>query len=163
MAERVLIVLGAPNSPDGVLSEMAKGRLDLCLKIYTENDLVLCTGGWGKHFNISKKPHAFYAKEYLVKNGVSPQCFLDFALSANTVEDAVKVKEIISKFTEPHLVVVTSDFHLERAKLIFDEILKGYTIRFMGASVELPEEQRKKTIAHEKKAIKSIIKNGLYY
>jgi len=163
MAERILIPLGAPNSPDGVLSAIAQSRLDLCLKIYTDTDLVLCTGGWGKHFNISKKPHALYAKEYLLKNGVSSQCFLDFALSANTVEDAVKVKEIISTFTEPHLVVITSDFHLERAKLIFTEIVKGYTIQFMGAKVELPEEQRKKMVAHEKRAIRSIMERGLFY
>lgn len=163
MNNRILIVLGSPNSPGGVLSNIAKSRLDLCLKTYTEDAFILCTGGWGEHFNISKKPHAFYAKEYLLKRGVLAHSFLEPALSANTVEDAVKVKEIISKYEDPQLVVITSDFHLARAKLIFYEILIEYQISFLGANVELPEEELKVLTEHEEKAIKSITKNGLYY
>ena len=163
MTKRILIILGAPNSPDGVLGVIAKSRLDHCLKICTKNDLILCTGGWGKHFNVAEKPHAYYAKEYLLKNDILSQIFLDFALSGNTVEDAVKVKEIVSEYAEPQLVVITSDFHVERTKLIFTEILNGYNIRFTGASVELPEEQRKTIVEHEKKSVKEIIENGLYY
>ena len=163
MNERILIVLGSPNSPEGELSSIAKSRLDLCLKTYTENDLVLCTGGWGEHFNISLKPHAFYAKEYLLVGGISTNCFLDYALSGNTVEDAIKVKEIISTYVKPLLVVITSDFHVARTKLIFNKILKGYHILFLGAKVELHDEQHKTITEHEEKSVKNIIKNGLYY
>lgn len=163
MNKRILIVLGSPNTPEGELSNIAKSRLDLCLKIFTENDLVLCTGGWGEHFNVSPQPHAFYAKQYLSRGGISSKAFLNFALSSNTVEDAVKTKEIISAFVNPQLVVITSDFHMARTKLIFNEILKGYQIRFLEANVDMPEEQRKAVIEHEEKSVKSILENGLYY
>ena len=163
MNEQILIILGSPNSPDGELSDIAKSRLALCLKMYSEKDLVLCTGGWGKHFNVSKQPHALFAREYLLKRGIPSNCFLDFALSGNTVEDAVKVKEIVSVYTDPRLVVITSDFHMARTKLIFNEILEGYSIHFLGAKVELPEEKRKAIVEHEENSIKNILQNGLYY
>lgn len=164
MDKRILIILGAPNTSDGVLSKIAKSRLDHCLKIYSETDLILCTGGWGEHFNTTPKPHSFYAKEYLLKNGIAPNCFLDSALSGNTVEDAVKVKKIVSKVEGSYLlIIVTSDFHIERSELIFKKILKGFNMVFTGAKTVLPQEELEIILEHEKKSIKKISENGLYY
>lgn len=163
MSKRILIVLGAPNSPDGELSSIAKNRLNLCFKVFLQDDLILCTGGWGKHFNTSNLPHAYYAKEYLIKKGVLESHFLKPALSNNTVDDAVKVKDIISDHKNPKLLVITSDFHLNRTKLIFKEILKKYPIEFLGAENNLLRNQLKKIVEHEKNSINKIIKNGLYY
>lgn len=163
MNQRILIVLGAPNSPEGILSATAKNRLDLCFKIFSENDLILCTGGWGKQFNISDKPHAYYAKKYLLKKGIVESSFSNFALSSNTVDDAVKSKEIISEYNHPRLLVITSDFHLNRAKLIFEEILSEDAISFVGAENNLSEQQLKQAVEHENKSIDHITKNGLYY
>jgi len=163
MSKRILIVLGSPNSHDGELSSIAKNRLDVCFKTFVQDDLILCTGGWGEHFNTSNRSHAYYAKEYLLEKGILESCFLEPALSSNTVDDAVKIKEIISDFKEPKLLVVTSDFHLNRTKLIFKEILKKYTIEFLGAGNDLLKHQLKIIVEHEKKSIHKIIKNGLYY
>jgi hypothetical protein len=75
MSNRVLVILGPPNSPNGNLSSIAKNRLDLCFQIFLKDDLILCTGGWGKHFNTSINPHAYYAKEYLLKKGITDLVF----------------------------------------------------------------------------------------
>jgi len=163
MSKRILIVLGSPNSHDGELSSIAKNRLDVCFKTFVQDDLILCTGGWGEHFNTSNRSHAYYAKEYLLEKGILESSFLEPALSSNTVDDAVKIKEIVSDFKEPKLLVVTSDFHLDRTKLIFKEILKKYTIEFLGAGNDLLKHQLKIIVEHEKKSIHKIIKNGLYY
>lgn len=163
MSKRILIVLGAPNSPNGNLSSIAKNRLDLCFKILLQSDLILCTGGWGKNFNTASLPHSYYAKEYLLKKGILKSYFLEPAISNNTVDDAVKAKEIISKYKKLKLLIITSDFHINRANLIFKEILKEYTLEFVAAENNLPRHQLKKIVEHEKKSINKIIENGLYY
>ena len=161
---KVLVVLGAPNNPDGKLSDIAKSRLDWAINHYVEGDLILCTGGWGDHFNITQQAHAVYAKDYLSKNGIPKQAFLETALSANTVEDAVKSKIILSTLNMPLLTIITSDFHLERVQLIFNEVLRDFTIQYKAVHSDfLDAVQRTKLIEHERKAIQRIIQNGLYY
>tara|TARA_R110000868_G_scaffold328512_1_gene589329 strand:+ start:1322 stop:1549 length:228 start_codon:yes stop_codon:yes gene_type:complete len=75
MKKEVLVVLGSPNSPTGALSDISKSRLNFCLENYSEDQKVLCTGGWGDYFNTSNKPHADYAKAYLIKKGVLEKIF----------------------------------------------------------------------------------------
>ena len=163
MDKEILVILGSPNSPTGELSTLSKERLDFCLKIYQKNMMILCTGSWGEHFNISSKPHAFYTKKYLVKKGIPEDRFLEFALSKNTVDDAVKIKEIVSTLENIHLTIITSDYHLERVKLIFNEILKMYKIIFFGVKTNFEKDKLNTLIKHEKKAVEEIVKNGLYY
>ena len=110
--KEVLIVLGSPNSPSGELSDISKSRLDYCRNIFTKGQLILCTGGCGPHFNTSDKPHSLYGRDYLIKNGLSEKDFLEFALSENTVDDAVKIKPILSG--------------LKNIKLIVRGVLDGY-------------------------------------
>lgn len=163
MKKDVLVVLGASNSPAGELCEVSKSRLDLCVDNYTPGKLVLCTGGWGTHFNTSKEAHAIYAKNYLMEKGVAKEDFLDLAISNNTVDDAVQIKSIISTLGALKLIVVTSDYHLERVKLIFSEVLMEYDIKFIGAPSELENKDFERLIAHENSAIETIKKNGLYF
>ena len=163
MVTEILIVLGAPNSVSGKLSIISKSRLDCCVKLFSPGKLVLCTGGWGEQFNTSKEAHATYAKRYLIQKGIPKDSFLDFALSENTVDDAVKVKEIISHFDKVKLDIITSDYHVKRVKIIFDEILSQYDISFTGATSPLTASELKPIIEHEQKAISLILKNGLYY
>jgi len=163
MGKEVLVVLGSPNSPSGELSDISLSRLDCCRNIFTKGQLILCTGGWGPHFNISDKAHAFYGKEYLMGNGLSEEDFLDPALSENTVDDAVKLKAIFSNPKNAKLIVITSDYHLERVRIIFDEILDEYEINFVGVESNMSAETLRQLIEHENKAIDAIKQNGLYY
>lgn len=163
MQKDILVVLGSPNSPEGLLSDISKSRLDYCKHIHNEGQLVLCTGGWGAHFNTSKHSHASYAKAYLIKNGLLEKDFLEFALSGHTVDDAVKVKPILSRFHNPNVIIITSDYHIERVKLIFEEILAAYKLEFVGVESNIDKEQFQLLVKHEKKRIHTIKENGLYY
>ena len=69
MKKEVLIILGSPNSPSGALSDISISRLNDCVNRYQKGDFILCTGGWGAHFNISKSSHAALAKQYLMGKG----------------------------------------------------------------------------------------------
>ncbi|GAA3585027.1 YdcF family protein [Snuella lapsa] len=163
MQTDVLIVLGSPNSAAGVLSDTATSRLNCCIKHYKKDMLVLCTGGWGAHFNTAEQAHAFYAKRYLITQGIPENAFLDLALSQHTVDDAVKTLAIISKLNNIRLTVITSDYHVKRVKLIFETILANYPIQFIGAKSNLDKKTYDSLVAHEEKAMQSITKNGLYY
>ena len=163
MKKEILIVLGSPNSLSGELSNISKSRLDYCANLYSPGKLILCTGGWGEHFNTTNEAHAVYAKRHLIEKGVLECDFLDFALSENTVEDAVKIKKIISKIESPKLTIITSDYHQERVQLIFNEILEGFHVSCTGVPSQLDKDQLQRLIKHERKAINLIIKNGLYY
>ncbi len=163
MQKEVLIVLGAPNSDSGVLSPMSISRLKFCKTRYVSGKLVLCTGGWGELFNTTPQSHASYAKEYLIKIGFSQGDFLNNALSNNTVDDAVKIKFILATLNNIKLTVITSDYHVNRVELIFNEILADYQMEFIGVPSNLNKEKYNQLIQHEIKAIESIKKNGLYY
>lgn len=163
MKSEVLIVLGGTNSPTGQLSDISITRLNYCISNFKKGNRILCTGGWGELFNKATSAHATYAKQYLIKNGLLEESFLDLALSSNTVEDAVKVKSIIAKLKNSKLTVITSDFHLNRVKLIFNEILKNHKITYVGVASNLDLEKYNKLLLHEENAINSILQNGLYY
>lgn len=165
MELEILAVLGSPNSPSGELSDISKSRLDFCAKIFSGKQLILLTGGWGAHFNTSDKPHAFYGKRYLINHGLSASVFVDFALSENTVDDAVKIKSILKdlKPKKINLSIVTSDYHVERVTIIFSEILKGYKMEFFGAKCELDYKALQILKEHENRAIAQIKRNGLYF
>jgi len=159
----VLIVLGSPNSPEGELSDISKSRLNKCLNLYVKGKVILCTGGWGPHFNTAKQSHASYAKAYLLGQGVEEHDFLDFGLSSNTVDDAVKSKQILSKIEGARLTVISSDYHMDRVKLIFNIVLSTYEIQYVSAKSSLSDKDYKLLAEHEEKAIDSIMKEGLYY
>lgn len=161
----VLVVLGSPNSSSGELGMISKNRLDCCLATFKKGQAILLTGGWGSHFNTTSKPHAHYGKKYLIEKGIPALAFLDFALSSNTVDDAVKVKAILNNIEgRPiNLSVITSDFHVNRVKVIFDEILSAYEMRVIGAESQLPKEELAQLIEHERKSVERIKQQGLYY
>lgn len=163
MNQEVIIILGSPNSPTGQLSDISVSRLEQCREIFKKGQLILCTGGWGEHFNTSDKPHAQYCKDYLIRKGLSHEDFLEFCLSENTVDDAVKIKTSLSRLENPQFTVITSDYHLERVQLIFNEILKAYQMDFVGAKSNINEEKLSQLLKHEQKAIAQIKENGLHY
>lgn len=57
--KRIILLLGAPNDDFGNLSKIALDRADCAFGIYSNNESIqlLCTGGCGKHFNTTNKPH----------------------------------------------------------------------------------------------------------
>ena len=66
-----IIVLGAPNDEEGNLLHIAKSRCDQAYYEFQKRSkhMVLCTGGFGEHFNKTIHPHAKFAQEYLKTKG----------------------------------------------------------------------------------------------
>jgi uncharacterized SAM-binding protein YcdF (DUF218 family) len=151
-------VLGAPNSAQGQLSHMALDRLRTARQFYQNNPTFkfLCTGGFGPHFNTTNQPHAHYAAQYLMARGVPAANILDYVLSRNTVEDATLVKPMLAQYQPAQVVVVTSDFHMPRAKLLFQQHLPDQHILFVAAVSTLDAATLAALLAHERRALEQL-------
>lgn len=138
----MIVVLGSPNSEEGELYSVAKERCELALVEYGRRPgwKILLTGGYGAHFNTTDRPHAAYVKEYLVKRGVPDQAIVEFAESTNTLEDASLAKSIVMKYGAPEIVVVTSDYHLDRARYIFEREFAGSDVRIQFSASKTDED-----------------------
>lgn len=155
----IMIVLGAPNSDTGKLSEMATNRLDTARRFYMHNQdfYICCTGGFGPHFNKTATPHAQYAKQYLVDKGIPEERFLEYVLSSHTMEDALLAKPIIEKYTPGTIVVITSDFHMKRASLFFKHVFEHQNLIFVEAPSTLDMVTMEALMAHELQAIERFL------
>lgn len=160
----VIVVLGSPNFPDGTLGPIALDRLQGCLSIFNpQKHKILCTGGFGAHFNTSPIAHANYLKDILIQKGVPSTAFLPLALSSNTVEDAVMSKSILKETKFKDLIIITSEYHVARVKFIFTEILKDFNLNFKSVAHHSIDDVLEPLIQHEKVAMDQLISNGLYY
>lgn len=163
---KVITILGHGNDTNGNLSSIAQERLQRGWQEYQNcfDTKIILTGGFGAHFNQTKIPHYQYSKQYLMSLGAQEKDFLEFPDSSNTYQDAELSKVIIDKDNIKELIIVSSDFHLERVKIIFKRVFgPEYRLRFIAAKTEVkrlaPGEWEKK-LAHEKMAIENLLKKN---
>lgn len=155
----MIVVLGSPNSRAGELYRVAKARCELALAEYAKRPgwKILLTGGYGPHFNTTERPHAAYLKDYLVKRGVPEQAIAEFAESVNTLQDASLSKLIVLKYNVPEILVITSDYHLDRARYVFGREFTdtGVQIEFLASETdeETCEFDLKSQKRHEQEAL----------
>lgn len=118
----IIIILGSPNSKEGELYYVARQRCEKGIQEHQNHPdwKIVLTGGFGEHFNTTRQAHNVYLQKYLLERGLAPEVILDSVLSANTLEDASLSKPIIVKHQVKDILVVTSDFHYDRARYIFE-------------------------------------------
>lgn len=154
--QKIIVLLGASNDAEGRLSRMALDRLECAYALYAHNRdaRFLCTGGFGEHFNETETPHAEYLKRWLCDKGVEADRFLPHVLSANTYEDIQKLDEAARSLTTNLLIVVTSDFHVERVRLLCELFVRHESMLFVPAKSHLEEQEFLSRREHEAKAIR---------
>ena len=119
------------------------------------------TGGFGKHFNESQWPHANLVVQRLLQAGVKAADLLAALFTANTVEDAFWVGRFAVSVGVSELVVVTSDFHVERCKTLFELCERPENVRFVGAPHGLDEREHRDACEHERRALEEIRAHGV--
>jgi uncharacterized SAM-binding protein YcdF (DUF218 family) len=151
----LILSLGAPNDKAGNLSPMATERLNAVINLYRHNNdmLIACTGGIGKHFNETEHPHYYYSHIYLQKNGIPDSSLTAPVYSTNTIEDFTQARELIYHIAPPVLIVVSSDFHMERVKIIHEKMLGYPATIFWGTPAGVPDNILQQLKEHEKNAI----------
>ncbi len=111
------------------------------------------TGGFGAHFNRSPEPHAHLTRRWLLAHGVPERDVLEPVLSRFTLEDASLSQPVVEHYGVRHLKVVTSDFHLERAKRLFERVFSCYTLTFSGSRTRLSRRELGRLLEHEREAL----------
>lgn len=151
----VIIILGSPNDEHGNLSSISKERCYEGIKYFNKNpkSKVLCTGGFGDHFNATEIAHGEYAKQFLISHGIPEEAILDVAESSFTIEDATKSIKILEKIEYDKMILITSDYHMKRASLIFNHFYQDVIIEESPSLTNLPKQIIEKLYQHEEKAI----------
>ena len=160
--KHIILLLGGPNDDKGNLSKIASDRVECAYHLYKNNDhvQVLATGGFGDHFNKTAMPHAYYTTQLLKQKGVNEHDILEYILSANSVEDFKISKPVIERERPDLLLLVTSDFHMERARILCNLILRYPDIVFIPARSSLSREELVPLVQHEKEAIMKLRNNN---
>ncbi len=158
----MVVVLGAPNDASGELGPVASRRVQLAADLARRDDsvLLLPTGGFGEHFNVSSAPHWQHITRALVAAGVAPARVLAGVDSRNTAEDAELACAEVQRMAPRRTVVVTSEFHRERAALLFGRAAislgLGPTLRMETTSAPVDEGTMAELVAHERGALRRL-------
>jgi uncharacterized SAM-binding protein YcdF (DUF218 family) len=157
-APQIIVLLGAPNDREGRLSSIARERCDqVVLEHASRGDWgILPTGGFGAHFNETNEPHSVFATRYLITRGIPADRILSGVPSRNTYEDAQLVAERLMANPPGEVIVVTSDFHVARATIVFQRALPDLKMSFVGSITDLPAAELARLRAHEEQAIRRL-------
>jgi len=92
-----------------------------------------------------------------MSHGIPERAILDLVESKNTLEDASLSKPIVAALNPPRVIVVTSDYHFERAKYVFEREFSelGIKLEFSicetdATNSDLPLDELRQ---HEKEAL----------
>lgn len=138
-----IIVLGAGITPKGNLSRVAKSRMDMAVELYME--------GVAPRIIVTGRKESAVMKRYAVRKGVSPAHVLLEARALDTIGNAFFTRKL---FLQPNrwrsVIVVTSLFHLYRAKLVFQKVLgSGFRVAFAAARRVLSDKAFREKVKQE--------------
>lgn len=160
-AHHVLVVLGNTNDQHGNLSETALLRAKAAVKFWKKHShyLILPTGAFGD-FNSSSVPHGQLLASHMTQNGVNADSILDYTRTSNTYEDALEVLRQLSRLAlVEHVHIITSSFHMPRAKFIFSRALREYKLSYEEADNPGNTNQLASLKKHEKRKLDSLKKH----
>ena len=157
-----IVVLGGGVNLRGEIPKTVYQRLDKALEVYQKNldknPKIIVSGKYSFLYQqINQFPHYTEAEKmasYLIKNGVPKKQIILEKKSKDTIGNAYFVKKIFLKKNEKKGIIITSNFHLERVKYVFDKIFgKYYQLDFIGVKEDLPKEKEKEVLERQKKVL----------
>jgi uncharacterized SAM-binding protein YcdF (DUF218 family) len=138
----LIILLGNKNDKDGNLSPVAKDRCAMAAQLALEKpeSKILPTGGFGRGFNTTVRPHGELLSAHLVELGVPPERIIPHVNSSHTIEDALFARKVVVDRCALDLVIVTSAYHADRAEFVFRRTFPDRTLTFCKTTL-LPQDQ----------------------
>ena len=121
-----IVILGGENDKKGNLSEFTKKRLETFDEVYGsyrdegEDPKIIISGG----FRFSEMSHCSLVKEHLLAKYPGLNVEKEFIENDNTVDEAMNMAEYF-KSRKGLVVIITSDWHLGRAKYLFNKTFDG--------------------------------------
>ncbi len=137
-SKRALIILGGGLTTQGKLNQQSKLRYDKAVQLHQQYDYLICSTG----FSYSEKrkfplTEAEVGKRYLCQQGIDHRKILLEEKSKDTLSNAFYCRKLyVDPLRIKNLAVVTSHFHIPRAKFVFSIVFpsNGYNITFIAAS-----------------------------
>ena len=134
-----IVVLGYQLSPSGQMQPELRGRMEVALKAAQQypNAYILVSGGaTGGSRNVTE---AGRMAAYLSSNGISDQRILKETLSYSTETNATNCLSLLQSSCPQvkHLVLITSDYHIQYSYLLFaarQQLTYGGTMDMVGAA-----------------------------
>jgi len=163
--DAICILAGGVND-DGTLPEDPRKRVEAGVTLWRESksSKLIMSGKYGFWLDFlghpPKKTEALAMRDYAISLGVPAQNILIEDESKDTVGNAYFLRvNFIDKNGWKKFAVVTSDYHMQRTKIIFDQVFgDAYKIEYVSASAGLSQEKMKKWKKSEEKTI-SVLKH----
>ncbi len=158
---RSVFILGSPNAVDGTLSSISHSRIARAIKEQRKDaDVVLlATGGFGAHFNMTEIPHRELVYNQLEGLGaVVDRMKPNDLLSSNTVEDILLIANFVEAQGINSYDIVTSSFHAVRCRFILNCIAHSHVVNVLTG--EDPDDLDIEIIEHEDKALAQLGSQG---
>lgn len=170
MIKRVVLVVGSGMNPthDG-MSDPSRSRAEKALELHWENSewtLIVPTARFTYRlldfFSKQPNPASTDAREigkYLVQSGIPPEDILLEEWSNCTFGNAVFSRLLLDAFLTPEarLTVVTSDWALERAEMVFRLLFPERDLEFATVSGDISPE-----LAETRRKQEGLVNNLLY-
>jgi hypothetical protein len=150
----MLFILGAPNAQGGALSSISLSRIDRAVteQIDRPDLIILATGGFGAHFNTSKKAHREWVHDELLQRSARvDKAQPNDLLSSNTVEDVLMIARFAQSRAVASYEIVTSSFHEERCRFILDCLARDHCVTIRAATD--PDDLSEALLQHETGAL----------
>ena len=118
--------------------------------------MVLPTGAFGSHFNLSDQPHSYYLIRELIKDGVPAANIYSGTVTSNTVQDCTEAWYRFKNGNFERLVAVTSDYHAERVAFILSRLSENEVAEIEVIAAETPDEYDGKDKQLEPKKVRDL-------
>ncbi|MEK6900404.1 MAG: YdcF family protein [Nanoarchaeota archaeon] len=150
-SENCLVVLG--GGLDGESPNLqSRLRYDKALEIQQKFDHLILSSGWSYKVKVAGISEAEAGRNYMVERGVPMSKIITENLSKDTVSNAYHCRKIIDGFGVTDITMVTSAFHMKRARFIFEVVFpKGsYTLGYVKSDDGITGKELNKRKIHER-------------
>jgi uncharacterized SAM-binding protein YcdF (DUF218 family) len=151
----MIVVLGGGIDRDGNLPIWVHGRLEKTIQLFREKESWILLSGKGKDGYSLTEAEAM--ANYLIERNIPEDKILLECLSEDTVQNAYFSRTLhIDPMAVNRFTVVTSAFHMERSRHIFEWVFgKGYHIEYAMA----PDQEIDDEVLRERKQIETQLLN----
>ena len=139
---KIVVILGYKLNDDASMDDLLKKRLDLCLKLLSEEhyDKIIVSGGCPTPPGLEVS-EAYVMSRYLIEHGVSEDKLILENKSLTTEENALYSVPICKELGAKKITVITTLEHMSRdflnpVKLFADQVKdNNITLTFMTNSI----------------------------
>lgn len=167
LGRKNIFVLAGGINKDGLCHDFVKKRLDLCIQQYTNTSKVFCIGGGSYHIPTICNKQGFSifesssCSEYLIKNGIPSKSIYKEWGSYDTIANGFfSFTNFIIPMKLSNITVITSEFHMNRAKFIFDWMKEIFNsdcnITYLNSINNIESDILKIRIQREKNSLKNL-------